>query len=82
MPKFYYVYILQSELDAERFYVGRTEDLKERLMRHNRGEVPSSSGNKPWKIQTTIAFRKSNKAVEFEKYLKSASGRAFAKKRF
>ncbi|MDC0325559.1 GIY-YIG nuclease family protein, partial [bacterium] len=59
-----------------------TEDLKERLMRHNRGEVQSTSLNKPWKIQTAIAFSESNKAVEFEKYLKSASGRAFAKKRF
>lgn len=81
MPKFYYVYILQSETDPARFYVGRTEDLKERLMRHNRGEVPSTSPNKPWKIQTAIAFSESNKAIEFEKYLKSGSGRAFAKRR-
>jgi putative endonuclease len=82
MEKFYYVYILQSETDPARFYVGRTEDLKERLIRHNRGEVPSTSKSKPWKIQASIDFDDLTKAVNFEKYLKSASGRAFAEKRF
>lgn len=82
MQRFYYVCILRSETDPKRFYVGRTEDLKERLMRHNRGEGPSLSKNKPWKIQIAIAFNESNKAVAFEKYLKSASGGAFAKNRF
>jgi len=82
MQKYYYVYILRSETDPNRFYVGRTGDLKERLTRHNRGDVQSTSRDKPWKIQTAIAFDALNKAVNFEKYLKSASGRAFAKKRF
>jgi hypothetical protein len=35
----------------------------------------------PWKIKTAIAFKDNDKAIEFEKYLKSQSGRAFAKKR-
>jgi predicted GIY-YIG superfamily endonuclease len=82
MQKFYYVYILKSELDPERFYVGQTRNLKSRLARHNRGEVASSANHRPWKIQTAIAFDEFSKAVAFEKYLKTASGRAFAKKRF
>jgi putative endonuclease len=79
--KFYYVYILQSGLDHERFYTGFTEDLVSRLKTHNSGNVPHTSKYKPWRIKTAIAFSNRQKAIEFEKYLKSPSGRAFAKKR-
>ncbi len=76
-----YVYILQSESDTERFYTGITNDLKARLAAHNGGHVPHTSKYQPWKIKTYIAFADTDQAVEFEKYLKSGSGRAFAKKR-
>ncbi len=76
-----YVYILHSEADPERFYTGITGDLKARLARHNAGEVPHTSKYKPWILVTYIAFSDEAKAFAFEKYLKSASGRAFAKKR-
>ena len=79
--QFFYVYILHSQSDAEHFYVGRTQDLHARLKKHNAGEVPHSAKFRPWKIKTAIAFNESKRAVEFERYLKSASGRAFAKKR-
>jgi predicted GIY-YIG superfamily endonuclease len=72
-----YVYILTSE----RFYVGVTTDLNDRLKRHNAGEVPHTSKYLPWKLKTYIAFSDPEKAFSFEKYLKSGSGRAFAKKR-
>jgi predicted GIY-YIG superfamily endonuclease len=75
-----YVYVLES-LDTEHFYVGITEDLRVRLAKHNAGEVPHSSKYKPWRVKTYIAFSDSERALAFEKYLKSASGRAFAKKR-
>jgi predicted GIY-YIG superfamily endonuclease len=78
---FSYVYILQSQVDGTRFYVGLTDDLKDRLRRHNAGEVPHTSKFKPWKIKTAIAFTDRSRAADFEKYLKSPSGRAFAKKR-
>jgi putative endonuclease len=78
---FCYVYILQSEADCARFYVGLTNDLKDRLRRHNAGEVPHTSKFKPWRIKTAIAFADRQRAAEFERYLKTASGRAFAKKR-
>jgi putative endonuclease len=80
--KFFYVYILQSESDAKHFYVGLTEDLRARLKKHNAGEVPYTATFRPWKIKTAIAFTDKKRAVQFERYLKTASGRTFAKKRF
>ncbi len=80
--KFYYVYILQSEIDDNRFYTGFTEDLDSRLEAHNSGNVAHTSKYKPWRMKTPAAFADRQKAIEFEKYLKTPSGRAFAKKRF
>jgi predicted GIY-YIG superfamily endonuclease len=79
--EFFYVYILQSESDAGRFYVGLTDDLRARLIKHNKGDVPHTSKFCPWKIKTAIAFPNRERASQFENYLKTASGRAFTKKR-
>jgi predicted GIY-YIG superfamily endonuclease len=79
--KFYYVYILQSSTDSNRFYTGFTEDFKERLAEHNAGKSVHTSALRPWRIKTCIAFRDRQAALEFERYLKTSSGRAFAKKR-
>ena len=76
-----YVYILRSELDPERHYVGQTGDLKVRLARHNKGEVNHTAKFRPWRIETYLAFRDEARAIAFERYLKSGSGRAFARKR-
>jgi putative endonuclease len=76
-----YVYILQSAKDPQRFYVEVTEDLGERLKRHNAGEVPHTAKYGPWALKTYVAFSDEKHAFAFERYLKSASGRAFAKKR-
>jgi putative endonuclease len=75
-----YVYILES-LDSQHFYIGITDDLRARLVKHNAGEVPHTSKYGPWRIKTYVAFSDGAQALTFEKYLKSASGRAFAKKR-
>jgi putative endonuclease len=75
-----YVYILES-LDGEHFYVGITSDLKARLSKHNARGVPHTSKHAPWRLKTYIAFSDNDQAHAFEAYLKSASGRAFAKKR-
>jgi len=74
-----YVYILES-LDSRHFYVGITDDLRARLRKHNAGEVPHTSKFGPWKIRTYVSFSDEKQAISFEKYLKSGSGRAFAKK--
>jgi predicted GIY-YIG superfamily endonuclease len=77
---YYYVYILRSIKYYENYYTGFTNDLDERLVKHNNGEVTHTAKFKPWKINTAIAFTDKTKALAFEKYLKSHSGRAFAKK--
>ena len=74
-----YVYILESH-DSEHFYVGITDDLRPRLAKHNAGEVPHTSKYRPWRLKTYVAFSDEKQAIAFEKYLKSGSGRAFAKK--
>ena len=75
-----YVYILES-LEGQHFYVGATADLKARLAKHNAGEVTHTSKYGPWRVKTYLGFSDESQAWAFEKYLKSASGRAFAKKR-
>jgi putative endonuclease len=66
----------------EHFYVGVTDDLPARLTRHNAGEVPHTSKYRPWRVRTYVVFTDENLGFAFERYLKSGSGRAFAKKRF
>ncbi len=75
-----YVYILQS-LAGEHFYTGITDNLDARLEKHNSGTVPHMSKFRPWHIKSYVAFRDESRASAFEKYLKSGSGRAFAKTR-
>ncbi len=75
-----YVYILEN-YDSDHFYVGLTNDLRARLAKHNSGEVSHTSKYKPWRLKTYVGFSDKARAVAFEKYLKTGSGRAFAKKR-
>ena len=74
-----YVYILMC--NNKKTYVGCTSNLKERLQRHKNGYVPATKNIRPVQLLTYIAFSDKYKAYEFEKYLKSGSGRAFMKKR-
>lgn len=76
-----YVYILESE-DGQHSYTGITDDVRTRLSVHNAGGVPHTSKFRPWRLRTYVAFTDEKLAFVFEKYLKSGSGRAFAKKRF
>jgi putative endonuclease len=76
-----YVYLLQSVDRPDRRYVGITSDLRKRFASHNSGQSIHTAQHKPWQLLTYIAFSDAAKAVAFERYLKSASGRAFANKR-
>jgi putative endonuclease len=55
--KFFYVYVLASEIDPKRRCTGLTCDLQERLQKHNRGKCLHTSKHIPWKIETVVAFR-------------------------
>ena len=76
-----YVYLLQSIADNDRFYSGITADLRARLSKHNSSSVTHTSKYRPWRIKTYVGFTDEARALAFEKYLKSGSGRAFAKAR-
>ena len=76
----YYVYLIES-LSNRRHYVGLTADLKQRIRQHNAGASTHTSSFRPWKLTTYIAFDRQAKAEAFERYLKSGSGHAFARKR-
>ena len=76
--RFYYVYILICS-DAN-YYTGCTSNLKERFNRHQKGWVDVTSGRRPVQLVWCCAFPDRSLAFTFEKYLKSGSGRAFAKK--
>lgn len=75
------VYLLRSESDSSRVYVGLTKDLDARLAAHNAGKSKHTSKYHPWRIETYVAFSDHQKAVDFERYLKTSSGIAFANKR-
>ena len=77
-----YVYLLQSQIEPDRYYVGISNDPTRRLDEHNSGQSTHTNKHKPWKIVVTVGFADPAKATAFERYLKSGSGRAFAKKHF
>jgi predicted GIY-YIG superfamily endonuclease len=77
-----FVYILRSESDPSRHYVGVTANVNERLWWHNQGASGQTTQDRPWKIIATIEFENEKTALRFERYLKSGSGRAFAKRHF
>lgn len=77
--KMFYVCILKCADDKT--YVGCTDNLDDRLKRHQSGWVPATKSRLPVILQTYIVFEDKYKAFNFEKYLKSGSGRAFLKKR-
>jgi predicted GIY-YIG superfamily endonuclease len=77
MNNFHYVYVLQSLSNPTGIYTGITANLKNRLAEHNSGRVSHTSKFAPWEIRVATAFKNKERAVSFERYLKSGSGRAF-----
>jgi putative endonuclease len=66
-----YVYVLKSARIGDHYYVGViTDDHRERLARHNAGEVSHTAKYVPWKLNTYIAFSDEARAFAFERYLK------------
>jgi len=77
----WYVYIIRSAAFPDQEYVGATADLKQRLSDHNAGRSSHTSKYKPWTLIWYCAFPDKHRALAFEAYLKSHSGRAFSRKR-
>jgi predicted GIY-YIG superfamily endonuclease len=76
----YYVYILKC--NDKKPYTGCTDDLKDRIMRHQNGHVLATKNRLPIELDFYFGIKDKYKAFAFEKYLKSGSGRAFLKKHF
>lgn len=77
----WYVYILESLSHPDQQYTGATEDIRARLADHNAGKSKHTRKFAPWRLLFYCAFPDKLRALEFERYLKSHSGRAFARKR-
>jgi putative endonuclease len=77
-----FVYVIRSVREPARHYVGLTFDVGERLAWHNAGGFPFTAPHRPWMLLVALEFATQSSAARFEQYLKSGSGRAFAKRHF
>ena len=73
----YYVYGLKCK---DGYYIGCTDNIQERIDRHQKGHVPATANRLPIALEFYFAIEDKYKAFEFGKYLKSGSGRAFINK--
>ncbi len=76
------VYLLESLMTPNQRYIGLTSNLDTRLQAHNQGHSPHTRKHRPWRLLVAIEFSDPDSALHFEQYLKSGSGRAFAKRHF
>lgn len=76
----HYVYVLKS-LKDENLYVGRTENLKQRLEQHLKGQVDSTRDRRPLKFLYAEMGLNVKDAAHREKYLKTAWGKRYLKHR-
>ncbi len=77
-----FVYVIVSTTDPQRHYVGLTSDVSTRLAVHNSGGSRYTVRHRPWRIIVSLEFASHASAIAFEKYLKTGSGRTFAKRQF
>jgi predicted GIY-YIG superfamily endonuclease len=77
-----FVYILESVKQPSQYYVGVTSDPLARLRAHNAGLSPHTASHRPWRTLVVIEFDEEAPALAFERYLKTGSGREFARRHF
>ena len=77
-----FVYILRSDTEPDHHYVGLTSDVPRRLAWHNSGPSGVTVHHRPWSVIVALEFADTATAWRFERYLKTGSGRAFAKRHF
>jgi predicted GIY-YIG superfamily endonuclease len=75
-----FVYILKSRNVPRRYYTGLTANVTARLACHNTGHCSHTARGGPWEIDVVVEFADEERAVAFERYLKSGSGVAFAQR--
>jgi putative endonuclease len=77
---YYYIYILESYKDGQ-WYTGYTDDLKQRVKKHNQGQNKSTKHKRPWKLIYFEGCINKEDALAREKYLKSGMGKRYLKNR-
>jgi predicted GIY-YIG superfamily endonuclease len=77
-----FVYLLRSAGDPTRYYTGLAADVGARLAAHNAGRCRHTASGRPWRVDVVVEFAEEQRAVAFERYLKSGSGSAFARRHF
>jgi putative endonuclease len=77
---FYFTYVLKSQID-NKLYVGWTNNLQQRIKKHNDGKVQSTKSRKPLKLVYFEGCLSEQKAISREKYFKTGFGRRFLKSR-
>jgi predicted GIY-YIG superfamily endonuclease len=77
-----FVYVLKNSDRPARYYTGLTSDVYARLAAHNAGHCTHTARRRPWETDVVIEFTDEQRAVAFERYLKSGSGVAFAQRHF
>jgi putative endonuclease len=77
-----FVYVLKNEDRPPQYYTGVTSDVPARLAAHNDGRSPHTASHRPWRLDVVVEFADERRAIAFERYLKSGSGCAFARRHF
>ena len=66
----YLVYIIRSDRDGS-YYVGSTQDIEERLIRHNQGRSKYTKNRGPWKVVYLEEYSKRGDAIKRENAIKN-----------
>lgn len=77
-----FVHVLKSQVHPSRYYTGLTSDVAARLDTHNDKRSVHTATGRPWNVDVVVEFADEQRALKFERYLKSGSGCAFAKRHF
>jgi putative endonuclease len=75
-----FVYVLRNQEIPPRYYTGVTSDPPTRYAEHKAGSCTHTAKYRPWSIDVVIEFADERRAIAFERYLKSGSGVAFARR--
>ena len=68
--------MLRSDGEENGYYVGLTSNVRARLASHNGGHCPHTAKRGSWQLHVVIGFSDEPTARQFERYLKSGSGRS------
>jgi putative endonuclease len=66
----FYFYVIRSLVDGS-YYKGQTNDLADRVMRHNGGRSNYTKAKRPWKVVYSEEYGSRSEAVKRERYFKS-----------